>query len=247
MEQELFEGLKKGKTWALETLCQEQLRRCWFLCFQLAGDTTQAAPLLISSLKGVLGVLKGRKEPPKEDLQELLSQEILSQYRKGVEPLEEFQALPPPQVAKEFQPLVGEMEQLPPTARPYYWMYAYGGLKPGQIAKAAGMEEEKIRELLSRWEERLKQRRSQWEKPQRAAYVRLTTQFRDGAGNGFSQVQLPETLLTELWKEVGLPVKPLKKREKKPWTKKKLTALGIAVGAAALLIAVGVLALVLLV
>ncbi len=108
------------------------------------------------------------------------------------------------------------------------------------------MEEEKLQEMLQHCEERLAQCRVKWDKPQRAAYIRLTTQLRDGGGNGFSQVQLTDTLLTTLWKETGLPVKPAKKKEKKPWTRKRLTALGVAVGVIALLIAAGVLALILM-
>ena len=247
MEQELFEGLKKSRNWALEVLCQDHLKRCWFLCCRLAGDTAGGAPLLIASLKAALGRVKEMTESPKEDLQELLSMEILTQYQKGLEPSEEFQALPPPQVAREYRPLVDEVEQLPPASRPYYWMYAYGGLKSEQISQAVGMEEEKLQGMIQHCEERLAQRRVQWDKPQRAAYIRLTTQLRDGGGNGFSQVQLSDTLLTTLWKEVGLPVKPAKKKEKKPWTRKRLTTLGVAVGVIALLIAAGVLALILMI
>ena len=49
-----------------------------------------------------------------------------------------------------------------------------------------------------------------------------------------------------LWKELGLPVKPPKERPKKPWTTKRLTVLGIAVGVASLAVAAAVLAFVLL-
>lgn len=245
MEQELFEGLKKGRNGAWEVLCRENLRRCWFLCCQMAGDPPGGASLLLASLKGAAEEWKCRKELPGESLQELLSQEILSQYRKGVEAREKFQNLPMPHVAGEFQPLVREVEQLPGEVRPYYWMYAYGDLNPRQIAQAAGLEEEQLERRLKEWEEKLAQRRAQWEKSQRAAYIRLTTQFRDGAGNGFAQVQLPAALLTALGNEAGLPIKPPKVRKEKPWTKKRLAVLGITVGGTAVLLALVVLALIL--
>lgn len=76
-------------------------------------------------------------------------------------------------------------------------------------------------------------------------YIRLTTQFRDGAGNGFAQVQLPAALLTALGNEAGLPIKPPKVQKEKPWTKKRLAVLGITVGGAAVLLALVVLALIL--
>ena len=47
-------------------------------------------------------------------------------------------------------------------------------------------------------------------------------------------------------KECGLPVKPPKRRQKKPWTRKWLAAVGFAVGAGALLLAGGTVAAVLL-
>ena len=46
--------------------------------------------------------------------------------------------------------------------------------------------------------------------------------------------------------QLALPVKPPKERPKKPWTTKRLTVLGIAVGVAALAVAAAVLAFVLL-
>ena len=245
MEQQLLEGVQKGRRWALEILCQENLKRSWFLCYQLAGDTAGAAPLLISSWKAALKSVSALKTPVEEDFETLLSGEILSQYQKGLEHLEEFESLPPPQVAKVYQPLVDEVGKLPPKARPYYWLYAYGGMTPQQISQAAGEPEQPLEERLAQWEEFLAQKRVRWTLPQRAAYVRLTTQFRDMAGNGFQEVEIPETLGMTLWKQVGLPVKPPKKRKKRPWTGKRLAFLGMGVGVGAVLLAVGVLVLVL--
>lgn len=76
--------------------------------------------------------------------------------------------------------------------------------------------------------------------------MRLSTQFRDPGGYGFQEARLPVSLLHGLWKELGLPVKPPKERPRKPWTTKRLTVLGIAVGMAALAVAAAVLAFVLL-
>ena len=246
MEQELFEGAKKHRKWALEMLCQENLKRSWFLCYRLAGDSAGAAPLLMESWKDALESVAARNEPPKEDFETILSGNILSRYEKGLVLAEEFEALPPPQVAKPYRALVGEVERVPLKVRPYYWMYAYGGMTPEQIAQATGQSGEKLAEQLSKEEETLSQRRARWNVTQRAAYVRLTTQFRDAGGNGFQEVQLPESLLTTLWKQVGLPVKPAKKRKKKMvWTKKRLAVLGVGVGIGAVVLAVGDLVLIL--
>ena len=47
MEQELLEGIRRGKKAALAALCQEHLRRCWFLCCQLTGNAAAGAPLFL--------------------------------------------------------------------------------------------------------------------------------------------------------------------------------------------------------
>lgn len=245
MEQELLEGVKKGRRWALEILCQENLKRSWFLCYQLARDTAGAAPLLISSWKAALESMSVLKEPAEEDFETLLSGEILSRYQKGVERSEEFESLPPPQVAKPYRPLVEEVGKLPPKARPYYWLYAYGGMSPQRISQTTGEPEKKLEEWLTQWEEFLAQKRARWNLTQRAAYVRLTTQLKDMAGNGFQEVEIPESLGLTLWKQLKLPVKPPKKRKKKPWTGKRLAVLGIGVGVGAVLLAAGILALIL--
>ena len=136
-----------------------------------------------------------------------------------------------------------------PTACSFYASYqqqCYEAVTPRQLASAAGWEPDVLKERLAQGEKWLAQRRAAWSKSQRAAYVRASTQLRDAAGNGFGEVQVPSALLTDLWKECGLPVKPPKQRQKKPWTRKRLAAVGFAVGAGALLLAGGTVAAVLL-
>ena len=246
MEQELFEGLHKNRRWALEAVCQENLCRSWYLSYQLAGDAAGAASLLLSAWREALAALKNAKEAPGEDFQGLLSEKILAQYQQGVQPDTRFENLPPPKVGKSYQYLVGEVKRLPATLRPLYWLYAYGGLDASQLAAVTGEDSEALAQRLSQGEEQLAQRRASWTKPQRAAYVRLSTQFRDPGGYGFQEARLPVSLLHVLWKVLGLPVKSPKERPKKPWTTKRLTVLGIAVGVAALAVAAAVLAFVLL-
>ena len=149
-------------------------------------------------------------------------------------------------MGESYQYLVGEVKRLPAALRPLYWLYAYGGLDASQLAAVTGEDRDTLAQRLSQGEEQLAQRRASWTKPQRAAYVRLSTQFRDPGGYGFQEARLPVSLLHVLWKELGLPVKPPKERPRKPWTTKRLTVLGIAVGVASLAVAAAVLAFVLL-
>ena len=167
----------------------------------------------------------------------------MAQYQQSVQPDTRFENLSPPKVGESYQYLVGEVKRLPAAL---YWLCAYGGLDASQLAAVTGEDSEALAQRLAQGEEQLAQRRASWTKPQRAAYVRLSTQFRDPGGYGFQEVQLPVSLLHVLWKELGLPVKPPKERPKKPWTTKRLTVLGIAVGVAVLAVAAAVLAFVLL-
>ena len=212
MEQELFEGLHKNRRWALEAVCQENLCRSWYLSYQLAGDAAGAASLLLSAWREALAALKNAREAPGEDFQGLLSEKILAQYQQGVQPDTRFENLPPPKVGKSYQYLVGEVKRLPAALRPLYWLYAYGGLDASQLAAVTEEDRDTLAQRLSQGEEQLAQRRASWTKPQRAAYVRLSTQFRDPGGYGFQEARLPVSLLHVLWKELGLPVKPPKER-----------------------------------
>ena len=213
MEQELFEGLHKNRRWALEAVCQENLCRSWYLSYQLAGDAAGAASLLLSAWREALAALKNAKEAPGEDFQGLLSQKLLAQYQQSVQPDTRFENLSPPKVGESYQYLVGEVKRLPAAL---YWLCAYGGLDASQLAAVTGEDSEALAQRLAQGEEQLAQRRASWTKPQRAAYVRLSTQFRDPGGYGFQEVQLPVSLLHVLWKELGLPAKSPRSGPKSP-------------------------------
>ena len=98
---------------------------------------------------------------------------------------------------------------------------------------------------FSQGEEQLAQRRASWTKPQRAAYVRLSTQFRDRA------LWLPRGTVARVFaacplEGAGPACQAPQGAAQKAWTTKRLTVLGIAVGVAALAVAAAVLAFVLL-
>ena len=245
MDQELFEGLKKGRRWALEAVCQENLQRSWYLSCQLTGNPASGGALLLGAWKGALEEVKGAGSPPEDSFQTILSRKLLELSQQGVEEDSAYQDLKSPQLAQALQPLEKEVTTLPPAIRPVYWLCSYGGLTAAQAAEITGVPLENLDAQLEDAQERLARRRSRWTVAQRAAYVRLSTQLRDIGGNGFTQVQLPERLLEALWKQDGLPVKPPKQRKRKPWTRRKLVSVGIGVGVAALLIAALTVALVL--
>ncbi|MGI6254946.1 MAG: hypothetical protein ACOYJZ_04885 [Acutalibacter sp.] len=237
MDQELFEGLKKGRRWALEAVCQEDLRRTWYLSCQLAGNPASGVPLLLAVWKEVLAEIKGAKTPPADSFQTLLSQKLLELSHKGVDPNPDYEDWKAPQLPPELQPLEKEVATLPQAIRPVFWVNTYGSLPVAQAARITDVPQEQLESQLEKAEEALSRRRSRWTMAQRAAYVRLSTLLRDIGGNGFAQVQLPDALLELLWKEDGLPVKPPKQRTRKPWTRRKVLSVGIAVGVAAVLIA----------
>lgn len=98
---------------------------------------------------------------------------------------------------------------------------------------------------LAQGEEQLAQRRASWTKPQRAAYA----PFHPVPGPG--RLWLPRGTVARVFAACPLegagPARQApKERPRKPWTTKRLTVLGIAVGVAALAVAAAVLAFVLL-
>lgn len=237
MDQELFEGLKKGRRWALEAVCQENLQRSWYLSCQLAGGTASGVPLLLAAWKETLGKVKEAKSSPEDSFETLLSQQMLELSTRGVQEDPAYSQWKVPQLPQNLQALEKEVSILPPSLRPVFWMCTYGGLSPDQAAQITQIPLETLESQLRKGEELLTRRHSRWTVAQRATYVRLSTLLRDLGGNGFSQVQVPNPLRELLWKEDGLPVRPPKERKRKPWTRRKLVSLAVGVGVAAIVIA----------
>ena len=119
MEQELYEGLRKGRRWALEAVCRENLKRSWYLCCQLAGEPAGGAPLLLSAWKEALAAVKGMETLPSQDFAAILSEKIAALYQRGVAPKLQYEALPQPRLAASYQALATEVEKLPSNLRPY--------------------------------------------------------------------------------------------------------------------------------
>ena len=118
MEQELYEGLRKGRRWALEAVCRENLKRSWYLCCQLAGEPAGGAPLLLSAWKEALAAVKGMETLPSHDFAAILSEKIAALYQRGVALKPQYETLPQPRLAASYQALATEVEKLPSNLRP---------------------------------------------------------------------------------------------------------------------------------
>ena len=118
MDQELFEGLKKGRRWALEAVCRENLQRSWYLSCQLTGNPASGGALLLGAWKGALEEVKGAGSPPEDSFQTILSRKLLELSQQGVEEDSAYQDLKSPQLAQALQPLEKEVTTLPPAIRP---------------------------------------------------------------------------------------------------------------------------------
>ncbi len=233
MDQELYNGIKKKKRGALGVLCQEHLNRSWFLCWKVTEDTALAVPLMVSAWKAALEEVGKCPDALSVNFQSLLSQAILSRKEQGLEPDTEFASLPSPKIGKQFRLLEKEADQLPASCRKLYWLGTYGGLQPEELARASGLSCEEVEERLHEAASLVEQGRKKWTMAQRVAGIQLSTLLKDAAGNGFSGVEVPISLREALWKEIGLPVR---KRVKKPLTRKKAIALGVGIAAAVLLV-----------
>ena len=240
MEQELLEGIRRGKKAALAALCQEHLRRCWFLCCQLTGSAVAGAPLFLEVWREALEKLQG--EEAGTDPQKLLAQTAGELARKGVDPQREWKNLPLARLAPELQRVERLYRSLPPECRPVLWLQLCGGLTEEELSQAWGKTKGEAPMLLAQGEEELERRRQRWTLSQRAAYLLALTQLKDPSGAGFQEVEVPEKLLAALWRETGLPVKPKPQKpqkQKKPWNWKQKLAVGMAAGLGMLVVALG--------
>ena len=149
-----------------------------------------------------------------------------------------------PRLEGPFRQVERLIHTLPPDCRPLMWLELCGGLGEEELSQALGKEAEETKALRQRGEEELERRKQRWPMCQRAAYIVAMTQLKDPSGSGFQEVAVPDALLTALWKEAGLPVKPVPQKPrkvKKPWNWKQKLAFGIAVALGVIVFVTGTL------
>lgn len=194
MEEELYLALKKGKPQTVERLIREDLARSWFLCQEITLDGAMAVPLLLGSWERALTTCREATTPPAGDFMGLLSQEILMGYFNGIEPDGDWTELPEPKLPDQYRLCLAELRAVSIERRPVYLVHAVGGASARAIAEILGSPQEEVEGLIKRAERDMIESHGSMDKTQRAALVRLFTEFKSLQSSAFARMAVPPRL-----------------------------------------------------
>lgn len=216
MDQELYSALKKGKPHTVEKLIQEHLARSWFLCQETTMDSAMAVPLLLSSWERALAACRGDTPPAAGSFLELLSGEVLAGYLDGVEPDEAWADLPEPQLPHKYRLCSAELRAVSPDRRPVYLAHTLGGSSIRALAEVIGSSYEETEGLIKRAEREVIESHGSMDKTQRAALVRLFTEFKSPQSEAFQQMEVPQRLEDALRHQLQLRPGAVQRPAQKP-------------------------------
>lgn len=78
MEGMIYAGLKKKEQKIFEKLCEENLKRSWFICYQITQDTCTAVPLLLAAWQESITQVMDTSTIPEETFHEILFSNIFT-------------------------------------------------------------------------------------------------------------------------------------------------------------------------
>ena len=223
MEQELYLDLRKGKPQTLEKLVRENLGRTWFLCGEMTMDSAMAVPLLLASWERALARCREAQSAPGGSFLELVGEEALRLYLGGVEPDGDWEGLPPPQLPAKYRLCLQELRAVSLDRRPVYLAHVIGGVGTRALAGSIGCPQEEVEGLIKRAERDVIESHGSMDKTQRAALVRLFTEFKSPQSGAFQAMallpRLEEALRHRLklrqggGKNPGKEVTPMEKKQ----------------------------------
>lgn len=216
MDQELYNALKKGKPHTVEKLIQEHLARSWFLCQETTMDSAMAVPLLLSSWERALAACREGTAPAAGSFLELLSGEVLAGYLDGVEPDGDWADLPEPQLPHKYRLCAQELRAVSPDRRPVYLAHTLGGSSIRSLAEVIGSSYEETEGLIKRAEREVIESHGSMDKTQRAALVRLFTEFKSPQSEAFQQMEVPQRLEDALRHQLQLRPGAVQRPAQKP-------------------------------
>lgn len=216
MDQELYSALKKGKPHTVEKLIQEHLARSWFLCQETTMDSVMAVPLLLSSWELALAACREGTAPAAGSFLELLSGEVLAGYLDGVEPDGDWADLPEPQLPHKYRLCAQELRAVSPDRRPVYLAHTLGGSSIRALAEVIGSSYEETEGLIKRAEREVIESHGSMDKTQRAALVRLFTEFKGPQSEVFQQMEVPQRLEDALRHQLQLRPGAVQRPAQKP-------------------------------
>lgn len=204
MDEEMYLGIKKGKSKTWEKLKSENLQRSWFLSYETTQKVETAAPLFLKAWELAVKKIRESEKNGPEDFSSLLSGEILALSQEPLVPDGEYRNAAPPQLARPYQHLVQEIRQLSPQWRTIYLLNTYGGLSRNRIAEITGKSWEEVDMLLQSAQKELADHRDiSRSKEDRLRDAQLTTQLRNPQGTVYQAIQVPDFLVASLDHNTG--------------------------------------------
>lgn len=195
--------LKKGNSKAFNALCEEELKRMWFICYHCTLDVNTAAELLAKAWKETVFQIVRKDSVPTDSFGNLFSQTIFQFYKNGWEKGGNFEGLSPPKISAEYQALVTGIDRLEEYDRYIYLLNTLGGLTVQAISEFTQRTVDAEKEELARIG-RAAQSYKEINDKNYAQNVLLFTQFKNPSGDVFADIEIDNKILTRLYHDFQL-------------------------------------------
>ena len=218
MDTVLHGKLMKGNMQAYQQLCNEEMKRLWFVCFHITQKTETAAPLLQKVWKETLEEILSQKLAPKKSFQELAAEKIRQMAAEQEFTAEtEYAEIARPELPSQYQSLVTAIDELDMPQRTLFLLHIFGKLSYVHLANAMSTDIDEVKQQLKAI---AMQVQSSAIKMSGKQSVQLTTAFQYGDGRIFQNVQMDRNLeaamahdYMQLMKQKGRSVSVVKKEK----------------------------------
>ena len=197
MDYDVYYKLRRGNSRAFRELCDNELRRLWFVCYQIMQDPGKAASLLLTGWKQTVEEIVLSDSVPQKGFREIFSQKAFASTRGELESSDEFEALSEPKVAKEYLVFVQAIKQLDYEERCMYLLTTFGGFSVHDLSSALNVSFESCKKRVSDIS-RKAQNSAGIKKLGMKNSVFLSTQFRCPDGKPFVNIDIPQVLINAL-------------------------------------------------
>ena len=206
MDYELHYKLKRGNYKAFRSLYELELKKLWFICYHITQNVASAAPLLLRSWKAAIETIAGQENAPIDSFSALVSSEIFKAVTEKIEPDEDYESIPIPQIYKQYGPYVNGIKQMEYKDRYIYLLTTFGGLNAGTVSELLAISFEEAKDVIAKAGSKA-QDTQEIKKLDFALGVRLSTSFKSPNGSPFVNIDVPEFIITTLEHDYQLVMK----------------------------------------
>ena len=197
MGYEQNEKLKRGDMRIFREVCRLELRRFWFICHCIAGDTEQAAPLLLDAWKKASEKVVTAAQTPEERFGMLVAAEVFQAAADGLSADPAYSALTAPAVSEQYAVFVAAIERMAYAERYIYLLHTFGGLSISAVAALLDIPFEQAKQLLADLAVQA-QSGPEIKKLGLRDAMYLSTQFKSPDGQAFLRIAVPQPVCAAL-------------------------------------------------